>query len=677
MYFTLAHRHRFRYLLLVLLAAKVSVAQSQPELIKPVLSEDILPPSVAVFQMKQYLLERVPSLQVPQDAAQWTAAANKARSHLLDDVVFHGWPKEWVESPPRFDDLGVIDTGKGYRLHKLRYEVVPGFYSAAILYEPERLQGKAPAVLNVNGHVGAPGKSVEYKQKRCINLAQHGILALNLEWFDFGELAQPENEHWFGAHLDLVGSNALGLFYLEMRRGLDYLATHPRVDRERLGVTGLSGGGWQTLVLSALDERVKVSIPVAGFASLSTKIEARKYGDLGDLEQNGTDFLQSQDFTHLTALRAPRPTLLIYNAEDDCCFRGPMAKPLVFDAIKPFFKLYGQEGAFEWHENRDPGTHNYQLDNRLAAYRFFSQHFGLPVITSEIPAGAELKSYDELVVGLPKDNLTILGLARKMAVDIQREPIPSDATARDKWAASQRQALRTIVRYKETGLGHVWTLGNTKSKGVETKSYLFVMNGGLSANGVWLKGIESPDNAPVTIVLNDRGKKAASAEVSDRVNRDEQVLALDLLFIGDAWKGAEPYSYAQILGATGDRALGQQAAQLVEITHWINGRAGASRVRLEVTGIRNQLAGLVAAALEPGLFSEVVVHEGMSSLGYLLQAPVTFQEAPELFCLDLYRQFDLDRLAAMSPATKVTVERYVRVPVKQEAQDDQETDPLP
>ena len=678
-YFALADRVRIQYALmpLVLLGAKVNFGQSEPGLVKPVLSEEILPPSVAVFQMKQYLLNRVPNLPLPQDATHWTVTANKARSHLLDDIVFHGWPKEWVESPPRFDDLGVIDTGKGYRLHKLRYEIVPGFYSAAILYEPERLERKAPAVLNVNGHVGAPGKAVEYKQKRCINFARHGILALNLEWFDFGELAQPGNDHWFGAHLDLVGSNALGLFYLEMRRGLDYLSNLPHVDRERLGVTGLSGGGWQTLVLSALDERVKVSVPVAGFASLSTKIEARRYGDLGDLEQNATDFLEGQDFTHLTALRAPRPTLLIYNAEDDCCFRGPMAKPLIFDAIKPFFKLYGQEDGFEWHENRDPGTHNYQLDNRLAAYRFFSQYFGLPVISSELPAGTELKSYDELVVGLPKENLTILGLARKMAAAIQREPIPSGADARDKWAVSQRQALRTIVRYRESGMGRVWTLANTKSKGVETRSYLFAMNNGLSANGVWLKGIESPDSAPVTIVLDDRGKKAASTEVSNRVNRDEQVLALDLLFIGDAWKNAEPYSYAQILGATGDRALGQQAAQLVEVTRWMKERGGASRVRLEVTGIRNQVAALVAAALEPELFSEMIVHEGMFSLGHLLESPVTFQGAPELFCLDLFRQFDLDRLVAMAPATKVTVERSAKPPAKEEAKDDEEADPHP
>jgi len=657
-----SRRLRIRYLLvlLVLLAANMSSAQSEPDLIDPILSEEILPPSVAVFQMKQYLLRRVPSLGEPQSATQWTATASEVRRHLLDDVVFHGWPKDWVESPPRFEDLGLIEGGKGYRLRKLRYEIVPGFYSAAILYEPEKLEGQVPAVLNVNGHVGAPGKSVEYKQKRCINFARRGILALNLEWFNFGELAQPGNEHWFGAHLDLVGANALGLFYLEMRRGLDYLSNHPHADRARLGVTGLSGGGWQTLVLSALDERVKVAVPVAGFASLSTKIEARKYGDLGDLEQNATDFLEKQDFTHLTALRAPRPTLLIHNAEDDCCFRGPMAKPLIFDAVRPFFKAYDQEDAFEWHENRDPGTHNYQLDNRLAAYRFFSERFGLSSITREIPAGADLKRYDELVVGLPKDNLTILGLARKMAADIQREPIPSEAAAREKWAVSQREGLRTVVRYKPSGLGRVWTLANTKSKGVETRSYLFVMSNGLSANGVWLKGIESPDNAPLTVVLNDKGKKAAGSDASNRVNRDEQVLALDLLFTGDAWKNAEPYSYAQILGATGDRALGQQAAQLVEINRWMKQGAGPTRVRLEVTGIRNQVAALVAVALEPELFSEVVIHEGMPTLGYLLEAPVTFLEAPELFCLDLYKRFDLDRLAAMAPATKVTLERYVQ-----------------
>ena len=99
-----------------------------------------------------------------------------------------------------------------------------------------------PAILNVNGHVGPPGKAIEYKQKRCINYAKHGILALSLEWLAFGELdGSRKTITASAAHLDLVGMNGVGLFYLAMRRGLDYLYEHPNVDRSRLGVTGLVG----------------------------------------------------------------------------------------------------------------------------------------------------------------------------------------------------------------------------------------------------------------------------------------------------------------------------------------------------------------------------------------------------------------------------------------------------
>jgi len=639
--------------LLTFVFAGQASGQSEPDEIGQVLGEEILAPSVAVYQVKSYILSRVAPPPSAATAQQWTEQAKRLRQHLLQEVVFHGWPSEWVIAPPKFEDLGVIETGQGYRLRKLRYEIVPGFQSVAILYEPEKLQGKVPAILNVNGHVGAPGKAVEYKQKRCINFAKHGILALNVEWFFFGELRQEGNQHWYGAHLDLVGANGLGIFLLEMRRGLDYLYNHPNVDRNRLGVTGLSGGGWQTIFLSSLDERVKVAVPVAGYSSVATKVEARKYGDLGDIEQNGTDLFAGVDYTHLTAMMAPRPTLLIYDAEDDCCFRAPLVKPLIYDGVKPFFRLYGKEDVFQWYENRDPGTHNYQLSNREQAYRFFSRQFGLPPIEEEVPVGQETKSYDELVVGLPKDNLTILGLARKLANGITRRPVPPDSTAKSAWANEEREKLRSVARYKPAQLSRVWTLANTKHRGVETLSYLFEMGNGLSASGVWLKGIVTPEKAPVTIVLNDQGRKAAASDASECINRDEQVLVLDLTFFGDAWKDNEPFSYAQILDGEGDRPLGMQAAQLLKIANWIRERAGASKVRLESRGVRTQTIGLVAAALQPDLFSEVIVHEGISSLAWVLQKPVTFDEAPELFCLDLYKEFDLDRLATIAGPTQV------------------------
>jgi dienelactone hydrolase len=629
----------------------MAIGQSSSSQLAPVLSEEIQAPAISVFQMKQYLLKKAAKPPAPASADQWTTESKRLRERLLKDVVFHGWPQEWVNAPPRFEETGTL-AGKGYRMRKLRYEIVPGFYGAAILYEPENLQGKVPAIVNVNGHVGPPGKAVEYKQKRCIHFARQGMLALNLEWFAFGELKDEENGHWFGAHLDLVGTHHLGLFYLAMRKGLDYLYENANADRNRIGVTGLSGGGWQTIVLSSLDERVKAAVPVAGYSALAPKLEVRRYGDLGDLEQSATDLMDGQDYTHLTALMAPRPTLLAHNNQDDCCFRAGIVKPLNYDAIRPIFKLYGKEDLLTWHENNDPGDHNYQLDNRMQAYSFFAKRFNVPMIQKEID---DLRSYEELVVGLPPDNLTILGFARKLARAINRPPIPSDASARHNWSSTERDRLKIVLRFKPATLQRPWVIATTKAKELETRSYLFEMTDGLSANAVWVRAIGQPDNAPVTVVLNDKGKSAAGAEVAERVNRGEQVLALDLLFIGDAWKGASGYSYAQILHGTGDRALSLIAAQLIEVTQWLKSRASVRDVRLECTGVRSQAAGLIAAALNPALFSDITVHEAAPSLGYLLEKPVTYREAPELFCLDLYKYFDFDRLTALAGPARVTM----------------------
>jgi len=645
-------------LVVVLLSWNVAsmFGQSEPRPLAAVLGEEIVPPPASLLQLKEYLLKRIAEPPAPTSAQQWTAEAKKIRERLLN-VAFNGWPQDWVGSSPQFEDLGYIKAGQGYRMRKLRYEIVPGFQSSAILYEPERLEGKIPAILNVNGHVGAPGKAIEYKQKRCINFAKQGMLALNLEWLSYGELGHKENEHWFGAHLDLVGANELGLFILAMRRGLDYLYQHSNVDRNRLGMTGLSGGGWQTIVLSSLDERVTAAVPVAGFSSLIPRVEARWSGDLGDVEQSATDIFEGRDYTHLTALMAPRPMLLTYNAEDDCCFRAPLVKPLVYDFLKPIYRLYGQEKSLEWHENHDPGNHNYQLDNRLQTYRFFSQHFKLPLTEKEIPSDAEIKSYDELVVGLPPNNLTMLALARKLAAQIRRQPMPADASSRFAWASSERKKLENVVRYKATGIRRAWTVANTKSKGVETKSYWLFFDNGLSANAVWVKSIGAPDNAPVTVVVHDQGKKAAAVEVSDRVNRGEQVLAVDPVFTGDAWNKIGSANYQQVLHGTGDRPLGLEAAQLLAITHWICRQAGSSKARIESRGIRNQVAVLVASALEPELFSEVLIREGMSSLAHLLEKPVEFRQAPELFCFGLYKEFDLDRLVALASPARVLNEQ--------------------
>jgi hypothetical protein len=422
-------------------------------------------------------------------------------------------------------------------------------------------------------------------------------------------------------------------------------------------VTGLSGWGWQTIVLSSLDERVKASNPVAGFAATSSRVEAKEFGDMGDIEQSATDFLRGSDYPYLVALMAPRPLLLTYNGEDDCCFRATLAKPRIFDAIQPFFALYGKPGNLNWHENRDPGDHNYQLDNRLADYSFFTKQFGLSPIPDEAGIPAELRSYEELVTPLPEDNLTILGLARQLSHETTRSPIPTAPSERPVWATSERGKLREIVRYQPVELQDTWATAMTKSRGVQSISYLFQLNNGLSANGIWLRSIlQSSDTAPVTIVLHDEGRSSATDIVAQRFSCGEQVLALDLMFTGSAWKGKDTFELAQMLGGLGERPLGLQAAQLIRIARWAEQKSGTAKVRLEVSGMRNQAAALVAAALEPDLFSEIIVRDGIRSFSYILDKPVTYAQAPELFCLDLYKEFDINQLEAL--AAPVTVQSH-------------------
>ncbi len=637
-----------RTLLALAVATLPLAAQTEADYLRPILEDEILAPQVAVFQLRQYILHRVAKPPAPASSEQWTAQSASLRQRLLNEVVFHGWPREWVEAPPKFEEVGII-AGNGYRIRKLRYEIVPGFQSVALLYEPENLHGKVPAILNVNGHVGPPGKSVEYKQKRCITFARHGILALNLEWFAFGELNRSGNQHSFGHDLDLAGANGVGLFYLAMRKGLDYLYDHPNTDRPRIGVTGLSGGGWQTIVLSSLDERVRATVPVAGYSSINSLVEAKRYGDLGDFEQAATDMFDGVDYTHLTAFMAPRPTLLVYNAEDDCCFRAAMTKPFVFDAIQPIFAMYGKQDLLNWHENRDPGTHNYQLDNRTQAYHFFSRQFHLPVFEEDADVSSEIKSYEDLRVGLPENNLTILELARKLAGKIDRAPLAQDSKGRD----AERSKLRNMIRLRPDNVDRAWTTAISKHLGIESKSHIFTMGDGLSVTAVWLKPIGAADNVPVTIILDDKGKADAAEEIAARLNRGEQVLAVDLSFIGDAWKGEALPDLQQLVSGLGERPIGVEAAQLIEIARWIEKRAHAAKVRVESSGIRTQVVSLLASAIEPAMFSEVVIRNGMPSFTYLLQKPVEFGAAPDLFCLDLLRVTDLDRLAALSAPVQV------------------------
>jgi hypothetical protein len=193
---------------------------------------------------------------------------------------------------------------------------------------------------------------------------------------------------------------------------------------------------------------VTLSNPVAGYSSFATRTQHFK--DLGDSEQTPTDLATVVDYTHLTAMRAPRPTLLTFNAKDNCCFEAGYALPPLVRAAGPFFKLSKADAALRTHINHDPGDHNFGRDNREALYRMVGDFFypdDKAYSATEIPCDKELKTPAALAVELPPDNLTINAVASKLARELPRRvAFPQEKAKADEWAAERRGTLKAIVR---------------------------------------------------------------------------------------------------------------------------------------------------------------------------------------------------------------------------------------
>jgi dienelactone hydrolase len=649
-------------LAILLISGTVATAQTVPGTIHKFLPERLEPASVVTYQLQQFLLKRAAGLPKVTSAEQWTESAQKTREHVLKDVIYQGWPKSWVDSAPKFEDEGPVPVPPhaGYRAEKFRYEVIPGMYSTAILYEPRHISGKLPAVLNVLGH-WSTGKAMPFEQKLCINEALRGMIALSLTLINEGEMAAPGNDHQFGADLDLVGVSGEGLFYLAMRRGLDYLYDDPNVDRSRIAMTGQSGGGWQTILLSALDPRVKVAIPVAGFASLIGRVE-RIPGEPGDYEQLAPDLLNGQGYRMFAAMVAPRPMLESNNAEDSCCFRAPLVKPYIYEQVKPFYRLYGRTDAFQFHSDTEVLAHNYDHDNRQMTYRFLDRWFKLKSTPNEIPVGQFINSFSQLAVGVPKDNLTILGLAKQFAGALHHPAGPSSAESDSAWIRTERHKLVDVVRYRPAQVKQSWYVSDTDDNTVQSLSFRFVLSNGLGATGVWIKSKWTAKNAPLTVIIDDGGREAADREVWDRypevayqVERGNQVLVLSILFTGDA----SPYkqdvgSFGYMLSAIGTPPLGLEAAQLIGITKWAQHQWNPASVELESSGCRMQVVSLVATALAPGLFQKVRIYHGMHSLRYILDKPMLSERVPDLFTKNFYKDFDLNLLKEMDAPAVIT-----------------------
>ncbi|MBN9660214.1 MAG: DUF1080 domain-containing protein [Acidobacteria bacterium] len=607
-----------RLFLFPLFACLPAAAQSHS--LEEALAKPILAANQPLIEVQVYTASHVKSMPLVSSAQQWTQTKEALRQRVLNEVVLRGEARKWADAKTRVEWLEVI-PGNGYRIRKLRYEVIPGLWIPALLYEPAKLAGKVPVILNTNGHEGA-GVANDYIQIRCINEAKKGALALNFEWLGMGQLKADGFSHTRTNQLDLLGTSGVALHYLSQKRGLDILLAQPNADPARVAVTGLSGGGWQTILLSALDPRVSIAIPVAGYSSFVTRAQFPDQ-DLGDSEQTPVDLASVADYTTLTAMRAPKPSMISNNAYDNCCFRGDYANAPLIWAARPYYELYHAADQLTAHINFDPG-HNYGQENREAFYSFVRDKFyggsGAAFSGKEIPSEADVLTPEGLRVELPADNLDIHQLALKLSEGLPR-----------KTGASK---LADLVK------AHTYQVSATEAGPDQVVEGLRVRSWRLRLDHDWtLPVVEmgDPGNTKVTLLMGDQGRASLAAEARRLVQREgRRVIAVDPFYFGESKIARRDWLFALLISSVGDRPLGIQASQIAAVARWA--KAG---VTVEAFGPRTSLIGSVAAALEPKAISLTKPHGALSSLQDVLRSDMTVDQFPEFFTFGLLEAWDL------------------------------------
>lgn len=271
-----------------------------------------------------------------------------------------------------------------FTVEKIVFESHPGFYVTSCIFLPKKRQTPAPVVIYCSGHTELGFRSDVY-QRVMLNLVEKGFIVFAFDPLGQGERMQyldketgkskiggPTREHSYaGVQTLMTGSSLSDYFIWDGVRVLDYLETRKEVDMKRIGITGRSGGGTQSALISACDDRIYASAPecyITNFTRLLQSIGPQ------DAEQNPYKaIVQGFDHPDFIHIRAPKPTLIVTTTHDFFSQQG--ARETYREAGKSY-KAFGKPENLQMAE--DLGVHESTRKNRETVYAFFQKHLSLP-----------------------------------------------------------------------------------------------------------------------------------------------------------------------------------------------------------------------------------------------------------------------------------------------------------
>jgi dienelactone hydrolase len=483
----------------------------------------------------------------------WQSRREGYRQQLAEMLGL--WPM-----PPKTDLMPVV-TGKvdhaEFTVEKLHYQSMPGLYVTANLYLPKKAEGKLPAVLYVCGHgdvrdprTGKPlGNKTSY-QHHGEWFARNGYVALTIDTIQLGEISGAHHgtfrlDEWWWVNR---GYTPAGVEAWNSIRAIDYLQSRPEVDGERIGVTGRSGGGAYSWWTAALDERIKVAVPVAGITDMQNHVvDGVIEGHCDCMFMTNT---YRWDFAQVAALVAPRP-LLIANTDKDAIF--PLeGVQRVHSKVRDIYRLYGAEANLGLLITEGP--HLDTQDLQVPAFRWFNRFLKqdktpVRVVAEKLFDPVELRVFSEL----PADERTSK-IQQSFVPTAPKPTVPADANAwarqRDDWLANLRKQSFSA-----------WPGDAAAKPAVRPVIRTF------AANGLELTELrfESQPNVPVTIHVV-RGPKA------DKPSPD--LLVLNVVEQADwekalaTWQADFPEALKDLALPAADPAERESSLKMLKNTNW-------------------------------------------------------------------------------------------------------------
>ncbi len=596
-------------------------------------------------------------------AEQIAAYQQQLRQFMLDQIG--GLPQR---TPLNAQVVGREDRD-GYRIEKVIFESQPRHFVTAILYLPQA-KPPYPGVLVPCGH-SANGKARDLYQRAPIVMAQSGMAALCYDPLDQGERHQlldkqgkplitqsTQGHNLAGVGACLVGRNTATYRIWDGMRAIDYLASRPEVDPQRIGCTGISGGGTMTSYLMALDERVQAAAPGCYLTSYLRLLQTIGPQDAEQTIAGQVAF--GLDHADYLLMRAAKPTLMMTATKDYFDIDG------AWDTFRQAKRWYGRMGCPERVDMIEVDSqHGFPTEMRVAAARWMRRW-----LLDQDDAVTEREfevATDEQLLCTPLGEVMLLQGARSV-YDLNGDVETELAGQRKQWwASADPQSARDKVR-EVCGIAHLEELPQVTSQQagtVQRSGYRIDQLVLRTEPGIWLPALLFVPDQPATgatLYLHEDGKSADTAiggRIEQLVQQGQLVLAPDLRGVGETLPQGK-HSYARYLPPIwrdstiayllGKSLLAMRCEDVLVCARYLGSHGAAPSgqgVRVESVG-RVGVAALHAVAVEPQLFDHLRLRRCLVSWSNVVHTPLSQNQWANAVH-GVLRSYDLPDLRGMLP----------------------------